>query len=450
MSINLDQQTTYQLRLGVSMQKNTGSISDNVSSAADGPDGSSNEDSGFHLVSRNLPRTTTKLCRETLEAEPSLRARLLSLPGKGNSNGKEAVLPAIFETTARDQKTVCTYEGDYVNVLHASDESGSGNGNGDAAGDASDDEVDCVLIYDEENKAFVIERVASRTSIKTSSQSSGVGSSGTAASGSLALPTNQYDPSKTDSAKNAAGPTSGVRREPTIDEAAEDELAKELEGMLDDGSDFGGGPLRANDNPGSADKQYSMEATDYLDEALFEEAASDDDEFEEVDNVQFLEDDDGAGQEERNNNKSSVADDDDMLFEEIDPSAELGSGSGSGGGNMAGHGSGSIAEEDFEFEDVGSPNITSLSITSGGGGGADDALFGGSFTSSPNIFQQPGQGSSGSGAQQSLMSQTTSPTSAVSGYSVSRNMPSITEQDTETIDEFDDLDFDLTQSLQES
>ncbi|KAJ1785669.1 hypothetical protein LPJ59_006094, partial [Coemansia sp. RSA 2399] len=340
MSINLDQQITYQLRLGVSMQKGNATSDDLASSGI--------EDCGFHLVSRSLPRTTTKVCRETLETEPNLRARLLSLPGKDGSNGT-GTRPAIFEADAHDQKTVCTYEGDYVNISYTNDNS-----------DADDsEEVDCVLIYDAENKAFVIERVTSNASIKSSSQN-GVNPSGAPASGALALPTNQYDPSKGGINNIKSGLIDGMRREPTIDEAAEDELAKELEGMLDDASDFGDsseappatsderqsrrGSVRVQDGQ---DKQLSMELAESLDDEMFEEVVSDDDEFEEVDNVQFLDDDD-ASPNERQNIKSSAADDDDMLFEEIDPFAELGSGSGE---NLTGHGSGSAADDDFEFED---------------------------------------------------------------------------------------------------
>ncbi|KAJ1767704.1 hypothetical protein IW140_004627 [Coemansia sp. RSA 1813] len=438
MSINLDQQITYQLCLGTSLQKSTASGSDGADDLA----GSGNEDFGFHLVSRNLPRTTTKICRETLETEPSLRARLFSLPGKDSSSSK-GMRPAIFEADAHDQKTVCTYEGDYVNISHTDDDNGAGDS----------EEIDCVLIYDAENRAFVVERLASNASIKSSSQIS-VNPSGAPAAGSLALPTNQRGPSKAERKKSKPGPMGGVRREPTIDEAAEEELAKELEGMLDDDSDFDeatvatsgdegpsrSGSARTQENP---DEQLSMELAENLDDELFEEAASDDDEFEEVDNVQLL-GDDGTGPDERRNTKSSVADDDEMLFEEIEPFAELGGGSV---GNLTGHGSGSAADDDFEFEDVGSPNITSMGANRGGG--VDDTLFGDSFTSSPNTFHQPeGQGSSANG-QQSLPSQT-SPASVASGHNMSGNARASTEHDTETPDEFEDLDFDLTQSLQGS
>ncbi|KAJ2551889.1 hypothetical protein EV175_003518 [Coemansia sp. RSA 1933] len=423
MSINLDQKITYQLSLGASLRKSN-TTADNLAN-------SGTEDSEFHLVSRNLPRTTTKLCRETLEVEPNIRARLLSVPAKSNSNGR-GIQSAIFEANAHDQKTTCTYEGDYVNISYAADSSGV---------DDSED-VDCVLIYDAETKSFVIERLTANVSIKSSSQND-VNAPGP---GSLALPANR------------SGPTGGVRREPTIDEAAEDELAKELEGMLDDVSDFGDSneaqPTSANvigderlgrrDSARAQDKQLSMELAENLDDELFDEPVSDDDEFEEVDNVQFMEDDD-TSPIERRNTKDSMADDDDMMFEEVEPFAELGSGSG---GNLTGHGSGSAADDDFEFEDVGSPSVASLGANGGGGGGMDDTLFGGSFTSSPNTFQQLGLDGSAS-AQQNLPNQT-SPESVVSGRTVSGHARASTGHDTETLDEFEDLDFDLTQSLQES
>ncbi|KAJ1992584.1 hypothetical protein GGI25_000085 [Coemansia spiralis] len=421
MSINFDQQTTYQLRLGVTMQSNDESES-------------VTEDSGFHLISRQLPRTTTKLCRETLETGSSLRARLLGTAGKNGENSGDR-RPAIFEAGARDQKTVCTYEGEYVYISQGNDSTSPEN-----------DEVDCVLIYDNENKAFVIERVASNTTIKSSSQN-GVGSGpGGPASGLLALPSNQYDPSKM---KRKAETGSGPRRESTMDEAAEDELAKELEGMLDDVSDSGDASgaasserlgrndsMRQNDKWENLEEQLNLELAENLDDELFEAPGSDEDEFEEVDDAQFV--------DEMQERQNSVDDDEDMLFEEIDPSADIGSNGGVE--HLASRGSGgSAADDDFEFEEVGSPSVTQISANSAG---MDEALFGGSYTSSPNTLHQPGQDRSQQ-QQQGLQDRTTS-ISTASGRVTSGNMRASTDQDTEMGDEFEDLDFDLTQSLQGS
>ncbi|KAJ2284704.1 hypothetical protein IWW55_007474 [Coemansia sp. RSA 2706] len=219
--------------------------------------------------------------------------------------------------------------------------------------------------------------------------------------GMLALPTNTHDKAKE---KTAARRES----ESVMDEALEDELAKELEGMLDDDSDDG----RSRRNSKSLEKrvnsedQLNAELVESLDEALLDANGSDEDEFEEVDESEVL-----AARRESSrltNDKSdrrSTADfddEDEMIFEEVDPPAELGPVE-------------SIEEDSDQFEEVDGSRVNSM---------ADDSLFSGSYTASPmSYIDQPS----------SSHQQTKKPSSL------------------DTVDdEFEDLDLDLARSLDSS
>ncbi|KAJ2710853.1 hypothetical protein H4R19_003540, partial [Coemansia spiralis] len=198
MSLNLDEATEYKVLVGASLRGAGGRGEGGTSSG---------EEDGFHLVSRHLPRTTTKVSRETLESGANMRALL---PASGGGGGKGSLL---LEADVRDQKATCTYEGEMECTADQAD--------------GADDEVACVLLYDEELKAFTIERLAS-TAVITSGQQSHVATGGTATD-MLALPANTH----------GSPGAAGARRESesVMDEALEYELAKELEGMLDDDSD---------------------------------------------------------------------------------------------------------------------------------------------------------------------------------------------------------------------
>ncbi|KAJ1786073.1 hypothetical protein LPJ62_003946 [Coemansia sp. RSA 2167] len=387
MSINLEEQITYQLQVGTSLQ---------------GSDADSDE---FHLVSRQLARTTTKLARETLENGHNTRVRV---PNARDADKRSILL----EADSSDLKSTCTYEGDYEVV---------------SKGDDTDDEIACVLIYDDEVNAFTIERVATMPVIKTGVPNS-VSVAANASSGSLLLPTNKHDPEKV---KQPARRES----ESVMDEALEDELAKELEGMLsDDDNDSDGGRMSRRNSSKQTDKrvnseeQLNTELADSLNEALFEAAGSDEDEFEEVDGSEVL-----AARRDSSRNMSTDADplfdrrstlddddEDEMLFEEIDPSVELGGTEFSPQNSRAG---GSMIEDDSDqFEEISGSRVNSMISKSTG----DDALFG-SFTASPISYsdQQPLQQA---GKKSSSM-----------------------DPGTDTVDdEFEDFDLDLTRSLESS
>ncbi|KAJ2457764.1 hypothetical protein GGI02_006091, partial [Coemansia sp. RSA 2322] len=306
MSINLEQTTTYPIRLGSSLAKRDGI------DPATGLASEEGAEEGFHFVSRQLPRTTTKLSRETLENGDNVRARLLGTSARvaAGSDGKRQIL---LEIDARDQKSTCTYEGEYEPVL-----SGGRTSVNDDDDSIDDEEVDCVLIYDEESKAFVIERVASSTVIK-SGVPSGVNSASTGASaGQLTLPANRHSDLPRDGGVNATAASN--RGTPSLlDEASEDELAKELEGILD--------------------------------------VTSDDDEFEVVDGSgadtkvsKPIEAEVESLSDRRSDNDD---DDDDMVFEEVDPSADLSA--GSLGRSVFSANRANSDEEFEEFEDIGTP-----------------------------------------------------------------------------------------------
>ncbi|KAJ2767847.1 hypothetical protein IWQ57_003785 [Coemansia nantahalensis] len=382
MSINLDEATEYKLLVGASL-RGSGRRGD----GSDSGSSSGGEEDGFHLVSRHLPRTSTKATRETLESGANMRVRLPAAHGPSSSSGggKGSLL---LEADVPDQKATCTYEGE---VEHVADQA-----------DGADDEVACVLIYDDELKAFTIEKLASTAAV-TSGLLSQVAATGTGATASmLALPA---------SAHGSSG-AAGARRESesVMDEALEDELAKELEGMLDDDSDggegAGAGGGRAN-RQGSARAQGARVGSEELltadlerslGDALFSpadseaEADDDDDEFEAID---------GAKAPGGHSDKGSAADDDEMAFEEIDLPTSLGAQPG-----------GSLMEDDSDqFEDVSASRIPSIGDK---GAADDDGLFVESFTTSPVGYAGQGQ------------------------------------QGADTLDEFEELDLDLSRSLASS
>ncbi|KAJ2746249.1 hypothetical protein GGI20_001529 [Coemansia sp. BCRC 34301] len=433
MTINLEQNITYPIRLGASVLKH--SSSSDLAKRVVSDDGTFEED-GFHLVSRQLPRTTTKLTRETLESGKNVRARQLDNTARAaEGEDRQSVL---IEIDARDQKSTCTYEGDFEPVVPSIDNVDANEGSDDA-----DDEIECVLIYDEESKAFVIERVASHIAVK-SGVPSGVSavSTGTLA-GQLALPTNTHG-----SPKGRVRAASKRDTPSVVDEASEDELAKELEGMFDDASDMGDvvltGSARSRSRRSSEqrtqkweslDDQLNMELAENLDEALLEDVASDDDEFEEVDGAQFLGSETGNGGEAAgsleveslpdNHSDGDDDDDDDMAFEEVDPPAELDARPNSQlalSVSRAG-----LTAEFEEFEEIGTPFTGQSNVTSG----IDDSLFSGS--ASPSLL-----------SPRRLEQRSLNQARRLNGGSVSADV------DTETLDGFEDLDLDLTRSLEDS
>ncbi|KAJ2062310.1 hypothetical protein GGI17_002548 [Coemansia sp. S146] len=424
MSINLEQNTTYPIRLGSTMLKRSNA---NLSQVV--ADEGTFEEDGFHLVARQLPRSTTKLSRETLENGENARARHLDTTAReAEGDNRQSVL---IEIDARDQKSTCTYEGDFEPVPHS---------------DGSDDEVECVLIYDEESRAFVIERVASHVVVKSGAPSGVSAATAGTSAGQLALPMNKHG-----SPKERVRAASRRDTPSLMDEASDDELAKELEGMLDDVSDQGDvaltGSARSRSRRSSVqrankwdnlDDQLNMELAENLDEALLEDVASDDDEFEEVDGAQFLGSDNGAddGGEardlvaeveslpDRRSDDDDDDDDDDMAFEEVDPSAELDARPNSQlalSVNRAG-----LSDEFGDFEEIGTP----LTGQSNGTSGIDDSLFSGSASPSLLSPRRP---------EHRSVNQARRP----KGSSLSADV------DTEALDEFEDLDLDLTRSLED-
>ncbi|KAJ2885136.1 hypothetical protein IWW38_005353, partial [Coemansia aciculifera] len=389
MSINLEQKTTYPIRLGASMRKRSDSNSD-PSQRIVSDEGTFVED-GFHLVSRQLPRTTTKLSRETLESGENVRARQLDTSATlndGSGLDSKQQQSVLIEVDGSDQRsTTCTYEGDFEPVA-------SGHGARETSSDGESDEVECVLIYDEEMKAFVIERIASLVTIK-----SGVPSGVTAASvgtsaGQLALPANKHG-----SPKERVRTASAKRDTPSLvgDESSEDELAKELEGMLDDNSDMGDvalttSPSRSRSRRSSVqgtqkweslDDQLNMELAENLDDALLEDVASDEDEFEEVNDAQFIGSEDGGGNVESladsRSDDDDDDDDDDLAFEEVDLPAGLGDDRPSSQMALSVERTGLGAGFD-DFEEIGTPLTGHSNTTSG----IDDSLFSGS--ASPSLL----------------------------------------------------------------
>ncbi|KAJ2707991.1 hypothetical protein FB645_000342 [Coemansia sp. IMI 203386] len=394
MSLNFEQQTTYTVRQGLSFS-NDRNLNSEETPATD-----PSQKHGFHLLSRQLPRTTTKLSRELLDNGSGLRTRFSGSSSSHTNIGKKAVM---LEADSKDQKATCTYEGEFELITSDSDSNL-------LAADDDGQEVDCVLIYDEENKAFIIERVTSNVVVKSGAASGVNAASSGAATGLLALPSKKHDPSKekskdTSGTTTAAATTTTAKRDVQAnmdDESSEDELAKELEGMLDDVSDMGD-PLSASSarqsrktpvgkqkqqqqqqNWENMEDQLNMELAENLDKALLEDAASDDDDFEEVDSALF------ASEKTSNNNmgaeveslvdgQSDDDEDDEMVFEEVDPSvANIGTADNGGPQDNKNRESELILEEeDFEdFEEIGSPRTAQSSAF-------DDALFGGSVASTP-------------------------------------------------------------------
>ncbi|KAJ2357384.1 hypothetical protein IWW50_003475 [Coemansia erecta] len=388
MSINLEEQLTYQLRVGTSLQ-----ASDPTRDASE-----------FHLVSRQLPRTTTKLARETLENGLNPRVRV---PNARDSE-KRTIL---MEADSPDLKSTYTYEGDYEMV---------------SKGEDTDDEVACVLVYDDEVQAFTIERISFVPVIKSGVPNSV--SAGTSSSNALLLPTNKHDPLRAKQPRRES--------ESGVDEALESALAKEFEGMLsDDENDSDGNKARRdsakNDKRVHSEDQGNSELANSLNEALlFEAGESDEEEFEEVDSAEVL-----AARRDGSRNASIEADalfdrrstlgdddeDEEELFEEIDPSVGLG---GSEFSPQSGRIGGSLIEDDSDqFEEISESRVNSMMSKDVG----DEALFGGSLTASPISYtgQQPPQ-------------QARKPNGSMD-----------TGNDTMD-DEFEDLDLDLARSLESS
>ncbi|KAJ1909629.1 hypothetical protein LPJ71_003460 [Coemansia sp. S17] len=430
MSLNLEQKTTYPIRLGSTMLKRNNSA--NLSQQVVADEGTFEED-GFHLVARQLPRSTTKLSRETLESGENVRARHLDTTAReAEGDNRKSVL---IEIDSRDQKSTCTYEGDFEPVPNSD--------NAEAHSD-EDDGIECVLIYDEESKAFVIERVASHVVVKTGAPSGVSAATAGTSAGQLALPMNKHG-----SPKERVRAASRRDTPSLMDEASDDELAKELEGMLDDVSDQGDvaltGSARSRSRRSSVqrankwdnlDDQLNMELAENLDEALLEDAASDDDEFEEVDGAQFLGSDNGADDGDARDLVAEVEslpdrrsdddddDDDDMAFEEVDPSAELDARPSSQlalSVNRTG-----LSDEFGEFEEIGTP----LTGQSNGTSGIDDSLFSGS-------------------ASPSLLSPRRAEHRSVNSARRPKGSSLSADVDTETLDGFEDLDLDLTHSLED-
>ncbi|KAJ2383192.1 hypothetical protein GGI05_005394 [Coemansia sp. RSA 2603] len=342
MSLNLDQQTTYSLSVGSSLQP------DDTSDARH-----------FHLVSRQLPRTTTKLSREILDNGTGLRTRL---PTPASTSSSHLVL----EGDSADGKSSCTYDGDYE-LLNS---------------DEREPDVECVLIYDAENNAFVVERLASAVVVRAGALSANATSVG------LALPAKTH--------------VAGL-------EDDEDALAKELEGMLDDDFTDPPAPPPPMDKPAQArhtpDDRLNMELEETLERALMD-VPSDDDDFEEVDAAQFAPSISQASAAAA----AATLSDDDMAFEEV----VLPTSTRASPATRARPMSDDPGSDEFEdFEDVGSPR-TALSST------FDDALFGESIASTP-----------------------------VTGESVDR-LPPVSASKSESVDEFDDLDFDLARNIEHS
>ncbi|ORX74832.1 hypothetical protein DL89DRAFT_23431 [Linderina pennispora] len=253
MSINLETLTTYNVRVGASISPQTANDSDAAGAQ-------SSEDSEFHIVSRQLPRSTTK----------------------------QALL---MEIDAWDQKTQCTYEGDYDVVPR------------------DVDEVDCVLLYDKESQVFVVERISSNCTVKAGTVSGAASAS--AASGKLALPSSTYV------AVEPKPKPKGKATSDMEDGSDDDAFALELEGILNDGSESGdvsrnqsrrGSSSQAAHKPQGPDDQLGMELEENIDEIL--DAASDDDMFEDVEDAQFHHDDDVRSLSDQNS-------DDDIVFEDI-------------------------------------------------------------------------------------------------------------------------------------
>ncbi|KAJ2674044.1 hypothetical protein IWW42_001864 [Coemansia sp. RSA 1085] len=385
MSINLEEQITYELHIGTSLKPN------------------SKDPGEFHLVSRQLPRTTTKVARETLENGQNSRVRVSTSQG----GDKRSLL---MEADSPDLKTSCTFEGDFELVSPP-------------ASDNEDAEIPCVLVYDDELQAFTIEKLSSMPVVKSGVPNSvSAAANGSAPAGMLALPTNRHNSNR-----------DKQESESMMEDDLEDKLAKELEGMLDDdGNDSDtskanrrNSARQAASKRSNSEDQLNKELSDRLDEALFEEVASDDDEFEEVDGSQVLaatSTQDGGrnmttDSEGLFGRRSTMEDEDEEeMFEEIDPSSAL------GGAEFNSRIGGSGVEEDSDqFEEISGSRINSMINSKDTG---DDGLFGGSLVASPL---------NDSDNQQHQLEQ-----------------QSISKMSDSADDEFEDLNLDLAHSLDSS
>ncbi|KAI8325370.1 hypothetical protein GQ54DRAFT_295601 [Martensiomyces pterosporus] len=426
MSINLEHPATYHVRLGTSMHRSDSQI-DKADSGTD--------EGEYHLVARQLPRSTTRLSRDTLENGENIRARLLGTPSNtaqarpkdsGNNSGK---LPLLIEIDTRDQNSTCVYEGDYEQVSHSQES----------------EEVDCLLLYDEESKAFVIERVASSVLIKSSNTAGGsnAGGSGSTSTGQLALPANKYVAPKGGSRPSAKS-QSRQDTQAALDDTMDAELARELEGALDDLSDHGDGATARPASPSrrgstqrlhkrqTSEDQLNMELAENIDEAL-QDALSDDDEFEEVDNSQFMSNNSSKNLEaeveslsdRHSNNGDEEEDEDDMIFEEVDPSAGMENGDANSD-LLGATASVALLESDSdEFEEIDNEQDPSLFFN-----GANEQDSGSLFAES--VQSSPTSASHHQRQQQSPLA-----------HGVSA------DPDNEDSSEFEDLENDLARSLED-
>ncbi|KAJ2852234.1 hypothetical protein IWW36_000376 [Coemansia brasiliensis] len=402
MSINLEEQITYELHIGTSLKPNSKDLSE------------------FHLVSRQLPRTTTKVARETLENGQNSRVRISAIQDAEKRN-------LLMEADSPDLKSSCTFEGDFELVSSP-------------ASDNEDADIPCILIYDDELQAFTIEKLSSMPVIKSGVPSSvSAAANGSAATGMLALPTNRHNSSKDKQ-------TLRRESESMMDDELEDKLAKELEGMLDDdGNDSDTSKANRHNSArqteskrSNSEDQLNKELDASLDEALFEAVASDEDEFEEVDGSQVL-----AATSDQTSGRNMTADseglfgrrstmeddDEEEMFEEIDPSAALDGTEFSPQNSRIG---GSVMEEDSDqFEEISGSRINSMvSIKDTG----DDALFSESLIASPLSYSDNQQ------QQQSDQRQSEQQSTGKVSESVDNGNDSAD-------DEFEDLNLDLACSL---
>ncbi|KAJ2613857.1 hypothetical protein H4S08_001979 [Coemansia sp. RSA 1365] len=326
--------------------------------------------------------------------------------------------PILLEASARNEETTCTYEGDYVRISRRNSD-GSRDAD-DGTLEDSDEEVECVLVYDAEIEAFTIHRLESRVSVTSGGLSSVVpGTAGTNA-GALVLPTKKHNSTKHNSDKSSSH-SSSKRESKAMDDELEDALAKELDDILSDDSD--GGTNGKTSRKNSMRQQQHGQLLDEIVESLSE------DEFEEVDSSQVLSARQNANQlsaemdVELLSDHHSGAEDNEMIFEEVDPSMDLGVVSDSSLHNSRVSGS-PIEDDSDQFEDVSASRIISLADKDAAD---DDALFSGSFSVSPLSFTDQGQSIQEQGQR------------SHSG-----------DHGTDTQDEFEDLDLDLVRSLDSS
>ncbi|KAJ2805852.1 hypothetical protein H4R20_001929 [Coemansia guatemalensis] len=346
----------------------------------------------------------------------------------GASKNADDKQPILLEATARNEETTCTYEGDYVRISRRNSD-GTRDAN-DGTAEDSDEEVECVLVYDAEIEAFTIHRVESRVTVTSGGLSSVVpGSAGTNA-GALMLPTKRHNSARHNSGK-VSSHSSSRRESKVMDDELEDALAKELDDMLSDDSDGGGNGKMSRKNSVRQQQQQQQQQGQLMDEMV--ESPSED-EFEEVDSSQVLSarrntDQTSIGMDfESLSDHHSGAEDNEMIFEEVDPSVDPGVVSDSSLHNSRASGS-PVEDDSDQFEDVSASRIVGLAGKDAAEKDAadNDALFGGSFSASPLSYTDQAQGLPGQGQR------------SHSG-----------DHGSDSQDEFEDLDLDLVRSLESS